>query len=157
MAPTLPSGDQSSDQDNWDNGRLARKRQLLTEIVLRNRLTALVVDGDTTCRVLEQLLLRSYGVQTQGVDNGRDAVTLIASGVKFNLIIIDMILPILNGLEKATRQIRDMGVHCKMLGVTACSGESERQAFLAAGVDVFIEKPLDPEHLVPILRELDGQ
>ncbi|MBA0758438.1 hypothetical protein Gotri_021436 [Gossypium trilobum] len=152
MAPTLPSGDQASDQDNWDNGRLARKRQLLTEIVLRNRLTALVVDGDTTCRVLEQLLLRSYGVQTQGVDNGRDAVALIASGVKFNLIIIDMILPVLNGLE-----IRDMGVHCKMLGVTACSGESERQAFLAAGVDVFIEKPLDPEHLVPILRELDGQ
>ncbi|TYI74898.1 hypothetical protein E1A91_D07G236300v1 [Gossypium mustelinum] len=99
MAPTLPSGDQASDQDNWDNGRLAHKRQLLTEIVLRNRLTALVVDGDTTCRVLEQLLLRSYGVQTQGVDNGRDAVALIASGVKFNLIIIDMILPVLNGLE----------------------------------------------------------
>ncbi|KAB2075413.1 hypothetical protein ES319_A07G219600v1 [Gossypium barbadense] len=156
MAPTLPSSDQASDQDNWDNGRLARKRQLLIEIVLRNKLTALVVDGDTTCRVLEQLLLRSYGVQTQGVDNGRDAVALIASGVKFDLIIIDMILPVLNGLE-ATRQIRDMGVHCKMLGVTICSGESERQVFLAAGVDVFIEKPLDPEHLVPILRELDGQ
>ncbi|KHG11639.1 two-component system b [Gossypium arboreum] len=133
MAPTLPSGDQASDQDNWYNGGLERKRQLVTEIVLRNRLTALVVDGDTM-----------------------DAVDLIASGAKFNLIILEKILPVLNGLE-VTRQNREIGVRCKMLAVTAWSGESEMQAFLAASVDVFIEKPLDPKHLVPILRELDGQ
>ncbi|KAK8346706.1 hypothetical protein V6Z12_A07G233300 [Gossypium hirsutum] len=129
MAPTLPSGDQASDQDNWDNGGLERKRQLVTEIVLRNRLTALVVDGDMM-----------------------DAVDFIASGAKFNLIILEKILPVLNGLEN-----RELGVRCKMLAVTAWSGESEMQAFLAASVDVFIEKPLDPKHLVPILRELDGQ
>lgn len=62
MAPTLPSGDQASDQDNWDNGGLERKRQLVTEIVLRNRLTALVVDGDMMYQILEQELLRSYRV-----------------------------------------------------------------------------------------------
>ncbi|MBA0818789.1 hypothetical protein Gohar_022370, partial [Gossypium harknessii] len=110
----------------------------------------LVVHGIMTRRVLVQGLLRSYGVQTLGVDNGRDAVDLIAFDVKFDLIIIEKILPVLNGLD-----IREIGVRCKMLGDTACSGENERQAFLAAGVDVFIEKPLDPEHLVPILRELD--
>ncbi|MBA0640618.1 hypothetical protein Goklo_023534 [Gossypium klotzschianum] len=153
MAPTSASGDQPSDKDNWDNGRLASKQQLLTEIVLRNKLTTLVFDGDTRCRVLEQVLLRSYGVQTQGVDNSRDAIALIAFGAKFNLIIIKKILPIMNGLEADSLN----GSGCKILGVTACSGESERQAFLAIGVDVFIEKPLDPEHLVPILRELDGE
>ncbi|MBA0549273.1 hypothetical protein Golob_020312, partial [Gossypium lobatum] len=136
IAPTSASGAQPSDQDNWDNGRLARGQQLLTEIVLRNKLTTLVFDGDTTCRVLEQVLLRSYGVQTQGVDNGMDAIALIAFGNKADSL---------------------NGSGCKILGVTACSGESERQAFLAIGVDVFIEKPLDPEHLVPILRELDGE
>ncbi|KAB2075414.1 hypothetical protein ES319_A07G219700v1 [Gossypium barbadense] len=110
MAPTSASSGQPSDKDNWDNGRLAHKQQLLTEIVLRNKLTTLVFDGDTMCRVLEQVLLRSYGVQTQGVNNGRDAVALIAFGAKFNLIIIEKILPIMNGLE---------GGSCKILGVIA--------------------------------------
>ncbi|TYI74899.1 hypothetical protein E1A91_D07G236400v1 [Gossypium mustelinum] len=99
MAPTSASGDQPSDKDNWDNGRLARRQQLLTEIVLRNKLKTIMFNGDTTCRVLEQVLFRSYGVQTQGVDNGRDAIALIAFGAKFNLIIIKKILPIINGLE----------------------------------------------------------
>ncbi|MBA0847922.1 hypothetical protein Goshw_025671, partial [Gossypium schwendimanii] len=113
MAPTLASCDQASNKDNWDSGRLACKRQLLTKIAPRNRLIALVVNGIETCRVLEQGLLRSYGVKTQGVDNGRGAVDLIA------------------------------------FGVITCSEESGWQAFLSASVDVFVEKPLDPEHLVP--------
>ncbi|TYI70089.1 hypothetical protein E1A91_D08G197700v1 [Gossypium mustelinum] len=155
MAPTLPSGDQASDQDNWDNGRLAHKRQLLTEIVLRNRLTALVVDGDTTCRVWSNYFFVLMGFKLKvSTTAGMQSPSCLWCQIQSHHHRHDS--SVLNGLE-ATRQIRDMGVHCKMLGVTACSGESERQAFLAAGVDVFIEKPLDPEHLVPILRELDGQ
>ncbi|TYH11187.1 hypothetical protein ES288_A07G238200v1 [Gossypium darwinii] len=125
MAPTLASGDQASNKDSWDSGRLARKRQLLIEIALRNRLIALVVDGVATC-----------------VDNGKGAVDLIAFGAKFHLMMTDMILLVLNGL--------------KMPGVTTCSEESGRQAFLSTSVDVFVDKPLDLAHLVPILRELDG-
>ncbi|MBA0549271.1 hypothetical protein Golob_020311, partial [Gossypium lobatum] len=106
MAPTLASCDQASNKDNWDSGRLACKRQLLTKIAPRNRLIALVVNGIATCRVLEQGLLRSYGVKTQGVDNGRGVVDLIAFGAKFDLMMTDMILLILNGL-KATLHIKN--------------------------------------------------
>ncbi|XVF32271.1 hypothetical protein REPUB_Repub17cG0067500 [Reevesia pubescens] len=149
MAPAAASGNPVPPERE-------EKRFAFNEVVLRNRLTALVVDGDRFCRMVEQGLLHAYGVETQAVDNGRAAVELIASGANFDLIVIDMLLPVLNGLE-TTRQIRAMGVNCKMLGVTAYSYERERQAFLAAGVDLFIEKPLSPEILVPILRELDGQ
>ncbi|PPR82151.1 hypothetical protein GOBAR_AA38562 [Gossypium barbadense] len=93
MATTLHSNDQAPDKDNWDSGGLEHKRQLLTEFVFKNMMINLVG------------LLRSYGVQTLGVDNGRDAVDLIASGVKFDLIIIEKILPVLNGLD-----IREMEV-----------------------------------------------
>ncbi|GKU86156.1 hypothetical protein SLEP1_g718 [Rubroshorea leprosula] len=118
-------------------------------------LTALVVDGDTTSNMIEQGLLRSFGVITCGVDNGRAAIDLFASGAKFDLILIDLILPVINGLE-TTRQIRAMGVKTKMLGVTACSREREEKAFLAAGVDEFIEKPLDSNRLASILMELNA-
>ncbi|KAK5832728.1 hypothetical protein PVK06_016531 [Gossypium arboreum] len=82
MATTLHSNDQAPDKDNWDNGGLEHKRQLLTEFVFKNMMINLVVDGVTT-----------------------DAVDLIASGVKFDLIIIEKILPVLNGLDVTIREM----------------------------------------------------
>ncbi|KAK9281298.1 hypothetical protein L1049_004195 [Liquidambar formosana] len=124
-------------------------------VVLRNRLTALVVDDDRICRTCEKALLESYGVDTQAVENGRDAVDLFASGASFNLVLMAKVLPVMNGLE-ATRQIRAMGIRSKILAVTAAAYERERRAFLEAGADEFIEKPLTPQILVPILLELDN-
>ncbi|KAH1129033.1 hypothetical protein J1N35_000411 [Gossypium stocksii] len=95
MASTLASSDQASNKDNWDSGQLACKRQLLTEIAPRNRLIALVG------------LLRSYAVKTQGVDNDKGAVALIAFGARFYLMMTNRILLVLNGL-KATRQIHEI-------------------------------------------------
>ena len=47
-----------------------------------------------------------------------------------------------------------MGIWSKMLVVTTCDIEREKQAFLDAGVDEFIEKPLTPEKIASIMREM---
>ena len=49
-----------------------------------------------------------------------------------------------------------MGIHSKMLVVTACNIEREKQAFMDAGVDAFIEKPLTPEKVASIIREMQN-
>ncbi|XWS31331.1 hypothetical protein CRYUN_Cryun23aG0067600 [Craigia yunnanensis] len=92
----------------------------------------------------------------------RAAVELIAFVANFNLIVIDMLLPVLNGLE---RWLIAAGVATGMRrvwpGFERAWGAArlrkllliptrERQSFLAAGVDEFIEKPLSPDNLVSI-------
>ena len=49
-----------------------------------------------------------------------------------------------------------MGAQNKILGITAFFDERDQQEFLAAGADEFIEKPLSPEIVIPIIRELDN-
>jgi hypothetical protein len=54
------------------------------------------------------------------------------------------------------RKIREMGVESKIIGLFALYFEGDEGEFVAAGVDDFKEKPLSPNWLVPIPRELDN-
>nr|XP_023877963.1 two-component response regulator ORR41-like [Quercus suber] len=107
------------------------------------------------CRIIQTGLLCSYGVETEAVETGEAAVELIAFGATFNLIIIEMLLPVLNRPEIA-RQICAMGTQSKILGIIVFFDERDQQEFLAAGVDEFIEKPLSPEIVISIIRGLDN-
>ena len=49
--------------------------------------------------MLEKAFLLSFGVETEALETGEAAVELIASGANFNLIVIDMFLPVMNGPE----------------------------------------------------------
>ncbi|XP_057479930.1 two-component response regulator 24-like [Actinidia eriantha] len=117
------------------------------------KLKGLVVDSVKTCQAVQKGLLSRYGVETQVVENGKEAVDLFASGAKFDIVMIDISLPVLDGLE-ATRQIRAMGMRCKIVGIAAYGYEEERRAFFDAGADEFFEKPVPPQQLLRILAEI---
>ncbi|PRQ25611.1 putative CheY-like superfamily protein [Rosa chinensis] len=52
--------------------------------------------------------------------------------------------------------LRSLGVQTKLLGMSTMFREREKEEFLEAGGDGFIEKPLHPSKFVPILQELDS-
>lgn len=65
-----------------------------------SQLTALVVDDNKINRKLHQRMLNSVGVKSQSVENGKEAVDIHCSyGKKFDLILMDMDMPVLNGIE----------------------------------------------------------
>lgn len=63
------------------------------------QLTALVVDDDIIVRTVHQKMLNSVGVKNQVVENGKEAIDIHNCGQSFDLILMDMDMPIMNGIE----------------------------------------------------------
>lgn len=89
------------------------------------------------------------------VRNGQDAVDY-AEKNKTDIILMDIQMPILNGLE-AAKIIRDRekktGEHQIIIAMTACAMEGDREKFIKAGMDDYISKPFNMETLNEKLRK----
>ncbi|GFP81209.1 two-component response regulator arr22 [Phtheirospermum japonicum] len=99
------------------------------------------------------MFLNRHGLETEIVDNGQKAVDLFVSGKSYDLVLMDLEMPVMNG-EKATKKLRAMGVKSMIVGVTSCAVEEERAAFVAAGLDDCVAKPLTGGAVIDLLDEL---
>lgn len=84
-------------------------------------------------------------------ENGREAVEALAGGKTFDLVLMDIQMPVLDGLE-ATRQIRAMGLAVPVIALTAHALESDQRNCLAAGMDGHLAKPYRLHELTETLE-----
>lgn len=111
----------------------------------------LVEDFDDTRRLM-RMFLESQGCGVVEATDGREAVAY-ATGDGFDLIMMDLNLPVLDGYE-ATRRIlsHPNSRHVPVVAFSAqCSGEWRQKAFDAGCVDC-IEKPMDFDKFEGVLR-----
>ncbi|XP_019240238.1 PREDICTED: two-component response regulator ARR22-like [Nicotiana attenuata] len=104
------------------------------------KLKALIVDDDRVVRMVHKGLLKKFGVETHEAKNGEEAVLAHRAGACFDLILMDLDMPVMNG-RQATQELRDMDVVSLIVGVTS-TGEEEKEAFMNAGLDYYYQKPL---------------
>ncbi|WP_068876173.1 MULTISPECIES: PAS domain-containing hybrid sensor histidine kinase/response regulator [unclassified Phenylobacterium] len=109
----------------------------------------LAEDHPTNQRVV-QLILEPSGVDLTIVGNGREAVEIFRPG-RFDLILMDMQMPIMDGLA-ATREIRRLerascATPTPIAMLTANAMSEHREQAMAAGADHLIAKPITPESL----------
>ncbi len=96
-------------------------------------------------------LLEKPGHKVSVADNGRLAVDAWQKG-HFDLILMDMMMPEMDGLE-ATRRIREIernqgdGGHIPIIAMTANAMNGDRERCIEAGMDGYISKPVKPELL----------
>ena len=75
------------------------------------------------------------------------AIEVVVTGASFDLFLIDLTLPQVNGLS-VTRTIRTKGCTTPIIGITAYSSEAVRRAWLRAGCNRFLAKPLREDVLL---------
>jgi two-component system sensor histidine kinase/response regulator len=104
----------------------------------------LLVEDNPTNQLLTSNLLRKRGFAVSAVGSGKEAVAAFAAE-KFDLIVMDVQMPEMNGLEAAAA-IREMerntSAHTPILALTAHSAAEDRHRCIAAGMDAYIPKPI---------------
>ena len=100
-------------------------------------------------------LLERMGLGTDVVNNGLEAVVAASGQGPYDVILMDVEMPELDGLE-ATRRIRaaDRLPRPWIVAMTASAMEGDRETCLAAGMDDYITKPVRPELLRAALSQV---
>lgn len=111
----------------------------------------LVAEDEPINREILCELLEESGLVVDVAEDGLGALALVRSGA-YDLILMDMQMPQMNGLE-ATRQIRLLPGKAQLpiVATTANAFAEDRERCLAAGMNDFIVKPLQPDHLFAVI------
>ncbi|MCO5608446.1 hypothetical protein L7F22_062656 [Adiantum nelumboides] len=118
---------------------------------LTNKPRVLVVEDNLLNRKIIRKLLESFNLESDDVENGKQAVELVSGGKSYDMILVDKEMPVMDGHE-ATRQLRAMGVKSPIIGLTGNALNSDRNEFISAGVDDFFTKPISRHQLVKLLE-----
>ena len=118
----------------------------------RRTLHVLVAEDSPVNRTLVTTLLKRRGHTVTAVENGRKAVAAIQSGARFDLVLMDLQMPEMGGLE-ATRAIRDREreegtTRLPLVALTAHAMQGDRERCLEAGMDGYLSKPIDVDELI---------
>jgi two-component system sensor histidine kinase/response regulator len=120
----------------------------------------LVEDNPVNQRVAVGLLARR-GHRVTVANNGREALTALDANDPFDVVLMDVQMPDMDGLE-ATARIRQReqrtGEHLRIIAVTAHAMKGDRERFLASGMDAYLPKPVAAQALFDLIESVpDGR
>jgi HAMP domain-containing protein/CheY-like chemotaxis protein/signal transduction histidine kinase len=113
----------------------------------------LVVDDDVRNIFSLTSVLEDHGMRVSFAENGRDAIELLKSTPGIDLVLMDVMMPEMDGYEttRAVRQIPELR-NLPIIALTAKAMKGDREKCIAAGASDYITKPVDTEQLLSLMR-----
>jgi CheY-like chemotaxis protein len=100
-------------------------------------------------------ILRKTGAEISTAQNGREALAFLEEHPGTNIVLMDVMMPVMNGLE-VTREIRKHSQLANMpvVAITAKAMQGDKEACLQAGADAYVPKPVEKAVLLDTMNTL---
>ena len=113
----------------------------------------LVVDDNKLNLKVAERLLRDYNVVVDTLDRGRLCVEKIESGEKYDLILMDDMMPEMSGTETLQKLKEIEGFNTPTIALTANAITGMKEKYLSAGFDDYLSKPIDKLELNRVIND----
>jgi signal transduction histidine kinase/DNA-binding response OmpR family regulator len=120
----------------------------------KRKIRILLAEDNTTNQKVALHILSILGFRAQAVSNGKEVLECLALR-PYDLILMDIQMPEMDGNE-ATHAIRNCShsyQHIPIIAMTANAMKGDREACLAAGMNDYLSKPVDPKNLLEIIQK----
>ena len=112
----------------------------------------LVVEDNPVNQKLIVIFLQKAGFNVTVAGNGKEAVDIVSSGKVFDIIFMDIHMPVMDGVT-ATKEIRAMGITTPIIALTANVIKEDMDNFIASGMNSHIAKPINFDKLNEVLLQ----
>ncbi|MFQ3249585.1 MAG: signal transduction histidine kinase/CheY-like chemotaxis protein [Glaciecola sp.] len=113
----------------------------------------LVVEDNEINQILMNEMLRSLGVSCEIANNGQEAVDMLTSDDKYDLVLMDIQMPILDGIQ-ATKVIRQNGItKTPIIGVSAHAMKEDFDIAFESGMSSYLTKPIKRETVIDTINK----
>lgn len=121
---------------------------------MEKMLKTLIVDDHVGMRTTLQDILEDEGYQVISASSGDEAIE-ICQGTKFDIILMDVRMPGINGVE-AFRRIKAISGDTRVIMMSAYSIDEMKLEALREGAIAFLQKPLDISQVLRLIEEDDN-
>ncbi|MDQ1267099.1 MAG: hypothetical protein QG635_2252, partial [Bacteroidota bacterium] len=112
----------------------------------------LVAEDDMMSYLFLSKLLQKSDIDVIHAKNGQKAIEIVKSTPDLNLILMDIRMPVLDGME-ATKQIKQIRPDLPIVAQTAYAFTEEKEKILSAGCDDYISKPIIKDILMKLIEK----
>ena len=115
--------------------------------------TVLIVEDDPDTREMLTSFLQLEGFQTASASNGREALDRLTDDVNADVIVLDLMMPVMDGWQFRQRQVEDARL-ARIPTIVVSAAGRDRMAQISA--DAYLAKPIDMEELLSRVTQFCG-